>query len=130
MSRGIETKQHIIQSALAVLKEVGAEGLTMRGVSARAAMSLGNLQYHFKDKSALLGGVAAYYFGECVLLLDGYRHDPPDGSAPDQLRNLILFFLDHVDHVSDMCRLFREIWALSTRDEAIHELRSHPSEAP
>lgn len=113
-------KTHIIQSAIALLKVYGTEGLTMRKVATQAEMSLGNLQYHFKDKTALMAGLAEYYFGECTSLLDGYQHRPTDGTTEEKLRNLILFLLDHVDHVSDMCRIFREIWALSARDEDIH----------
>lgn len=119
MSPAQNTKTHIIQSALALLKVYGTEGLTMRKVATQAEMSLGNLQYHFKDKAALMAGLAEYYFGECTSLLDDYHHDPIDGSTEEKLHNLILFLLDHVDHVSDMCRIFREIWALSARDEAM-----------
>ncbi|MEM9017779.1 MAG: TetR/AcrR family transcriptional regulator [Verrucomicrobiota bacterium] len=115
-----ETKTLIIASAIAVLKSVGNEGLTMRKVAAEAGISLGNLQYHFRDKAALLVGLAEHYFGECANLLDGYEHQPKSGPRQEQLHELILWMLDHVDHLSDMCRLFREIWALSTRDEEIH----------
>ncbi|MEM9281763.1 MAG: TetR/AcrR family transcriptional regulator [Verrucomicrobiota bacterium] len=113
------TKQLILQSAIAILKQFGTEGLTMRKVAAEAEMSLGNLQYHFKDKTALMAGLAEHYFGECAMMLDEYQHD--SDSPEDQLRDVILFSLDHVDHISDMCRIFREIWALSTRDHEIHE---------
>lgn len=92
----------------------------MRKVAAQAEMSLGNLQYHFKDKTALMSGLADDYFGECTSLLDDYQPTPTDGTTEEKLQNLILFLLDHVDHVSDMCRIFREIWALSARDEDIH----------
>ena len=92
----------------------------MRKVATQAKMSLGNLQYHFKDKTALMSGLAEYYFGECTSLLDAYQLDPTDGTIEEKLQNLILFLLDHVDHISDMCRIFREIWALSARDENIH----------
>lgn len=115
-----KTKLHIINTAIALLKVVGTEGLTMRKVATQAEMSLGNLQYHYKDKAALMGGLAEHYFEECTQLMDDYEHTPEDGSPKEQLSGLILFLLDHVDHISDMCRIFREIWALSARDEAIH----------
>lgn len=104
-----------------MLKDYGTEGLTMRKVAAQAEISLGNLQYHYKDRSALLGGLAEHYFGECSGMLDDYRHSPENGEREEQLHQLVLFFLDHVDHISDMCRIFREIWALSARDEQIHK---------
>ena len=84
-------------------------------------MSLGNLQYHFRNQAALMAGLAEYYFAECVGMLDEYRHSTRNGSHERQLHRLILFFLDHVDHISDMCRIFREMWALSARDEELHQ---------
>lgn len=114
------TKTHIVQSATEVLKHVGTEGLTMRKVAAHAEMSLGNLQYHYPDKAALMAGLAEHYFEECAGLLDDYRHEPRNGSNEEQLHRFIAFLLDHVDHLSDMCRIFREMWALSARDSEIH----------
>ena len=117
------TKDQIIRSAIEVLQTDGTEGLTMRKVAGEADMSLGNLQYHFKDKTSLTGGLAEYYFGQCSSMLDGYEHTPPDGSREEQLHQFILSLLDHVDHadhISDMCRIFREMWALSARDSDIH----------
>ena len=95
----------------------------MRKAAAEADMSLGNLQYHFKDKTSLMAGLAEHYFGECSRMLDGYEHTPPTGSGEEQLHQLILYLLghvDHVEHISDMCRVFREMWALSARDAEIH----------
>lgn len=95
----------------------------MRKVAGEADMSLGNLQYHFKDKASLMSGLAEHYFGECTSLLDGYKHTPPKGSAEEQLHQFISMLLDHVDHadgISDMCRIFREMWALSARNSEIH----------
>ena len=120
MSPVQETKMHIIESAIAVLKEVGTEGLTMRRVAAESSMSLGNLQYHFKDKTALMGGLAELYFNECSTLLAEYQHTPEDGTIEEKLNHLILEILDHVDHISDMCKIFREIWALATRNDKLH----------
>ena len=121
MAPSANTKAHIIQSAIEVLKAHGTEGLTMRKVAAAAAMSLGNLQYHFKDKTSLMAGLAEHYFGECANMLDDYQHTPPDASPEEQLHAFVLFLLGHVDHICDMCRIFREIWALSTRDKGIHQ---------
>ena len=115
-----QTRNHIIDAAISVLKTHGTEGLTMRKVASEAEMSLGNLQYHFKDRPALMAGLAERYFGECAEMLNDYQHTPEAGEPEEKLRNLILFLLDHVDHISDMCRIFREIWALSARDENIH----------
>lgn len=94
----------------------------MRKVAAEANRSLGNVQYHFKDKTALMGGLAEYYFAECMDLLVGYARDTEEGADPESgVRGLISFYMDHLDHLTDMCRIFRELWALSTRSPELHE---------
>lgn len=113
------TKALIIERTLTVLKQVGMEGLTMRKVATEADMSLGNLQYHYKDKAALLSGLADTYFEDCLDQLRSYTPQTPSAPAEEQRVELISFYLDHVDHLSDMCRVFRELWALSTRDAAV-----------
>lgn len=115
------TKTQIIESAIHILKVQGTEGLTMRKVATQAEMSLGNLQYHYKDKDALFSGLAEHYFTECIELLDAYSPSTKATSTKGKLQDLICFYLDHVDQITDMCRIFRELWALATRDEAIHE---------
>ena len=114
-----DTKTHVIQSAIEVLKTQGMEGLTMRKVAAQAGMSLGNLQYHYPSKTALIAGLVAHYFAECEKLLDDYEHKP--ASLERQLHALVLFHLSRMEELSDMCKIFREIWALSTRDPQLHE---------
>ncbi|MEM1213182.1 MAG: TetR/AcrR family transcriptional regulator [Planctomycetota bacterium] len=113
------TKALIIQSAIEVLKTFGTEGLTMRKVAAAAQLSLGNLQYHYPNKIVLLSGLAEHYFGVCERLLDAYS--PRPGDRRQQLRAMVMYHLDHVEHITDMCRIFREMWALATRDDALHE---------
>jgi len=113
------TKTLIITRTLDVLKEVGMEGLTMRKVAQAAGISLGNLQYHYKDKGALLSGLADSYFTLCLEELRSYRPSKEQADPEEQRHELIRFYLDHVDHISDMCRIFRELWALSTRDPAV-----------
>ena len=58
MPAPLDTKAHIIQAATTVLKDFGTEGLTMRKVATEAEMSLGNLQYHFRNQTALMAGLA------------------------------------------------------------------------
>ena len=120
MAPAKDTKQGILDAAIAVLQTVGTEGMTMRKVAAEAGMSLGNLQYHYKSKPALLAGLAEHYFAACASMLDDYQLGPEGGSKKEQLHGLVAFLLDHVDHISDMCRIFREMWALAAREDAMH----------
>lgn len=121
MSPTKKTKTLIILAAIEILKSEGTEGLTMRKVANAAGISLGNLQYHYKDRAALMGGIAGYYFDACGAMFEQYEYFPPNGTAQEQLRGFLRGFLSHFDQISDMCRMFREIWSLSTRNNDIHE---------
>ena len=114
-----QVKLQIIDATLDLLKQVGAEGLSMRKVAGAAGISLGNLQYHYKDRSALLNALAAHYFAECMEMLDAYAPGSSVSGRQEKLKQLILFLLGHMDELSDMCRVFRELWSVATRDEAI-----------
>ena len=116
-----QVKLQILGAALELLKEVGAEGLSMRKVATGAGMSLGNLQYHYKNRTALLNALATFYFDECSRLLVDYRHRPASGSPEQKLEQFVLFLLKQTDGISDMCRVFREIWSVATRDQAISD---------
>lgn len=117
----MDTKRQIIGSALEILKTEGTEGLTLRKVAAGAGMSLGNLQYHYRNKPALFGVLAEHYFVECSELLKSYQPLNTDHELAVRIRHLISFFLDHLDHLTDMCRIFRELWALAARDQVIQD---------
>ena len=50
--RGAETRARILEAARGLLVQTGPESLTLRGVAARAELSLGNLQFHYPDLDA------------------------------------------------------------------------------
>ncbi len=52
--KGISTRARVLETARALLVEHGYEGLVMRDVAARCGMKLGNLQYYFATREALL----------------------------------------------------------------------------
>ena len=57
-SRGEESRQKIVEAALAPFREKGYEETTMRAVAERAGVALGNAYYYFQSKEHLL---QAYY---------------------------------------------------------------------
>ncbi|WP_413110738.1 TetR/AcrR family transcriptional regulator [Thaumasiovibrio sp. DFM-14] len=118
-SQGSDTKSQIIQSALSLLKASGTEGLTMRQVAAVSGRSLSNVQHHFKNKKALLVGMAAYYFEQCDRLAEQYAREWQFQNSRQGLFDLVLFCLDNADQVSDACLVFREMWAISLRNAEI-----------
>jgi AcrR family transcriptional regulator len=54
--RGEQTKQRIVDAALALFREKGYDGTTMRAVAKAAEVSLGNAYYYFPSKEHLVQG--------------------------------------------------------------------------
>ena len=115
MSKKKAKTEKILDVSIELLKSEGDFGITMRKVATLADMSLSNVQYYFKNKDALLIAMADRYFQQC---LDEISSQPELAEQQD-LKPLVHAFLVHGLEISDMCRIFREYWALSTRNEAI-----------
>lgn len=116
--------EKILDVAIEILRTEGDFGVTMRKVASTADMSLSNVQYYFKTKDDLLKAMADRYFQQC---LDDLKAQPVIKNSND-LKPLIAMLLSHVYETSDMCRIFREYWAISTRNESIESyLRSYYS---
>ncbi len=117
MTKQNDKNKKILQVATQLLKSEGDMGLTMRKVANSAGMSLSNVQYYYTNKNALLQAIADQYFDDCVTQL---KQQTPLESF-EQLHLLITSQLNYAREVSDMCRIFREYWAISTRNDDINE---------
>lgn len=115
MARKTAKIDRILDIAIELLKNEGDFGLTMRKIATLADMSLSNVQYYFKTKDELLKAMADRYFQQCLEEL----REQPALHAPEDLKPLITMLLAHGHEISDMCRIFREYWAISTRNEVI-----------
>ncbi len=113
--------QGVIDCAMALLRNEGDRGVTMRRVAQDAGMSLSNVQYYFKNKDALLKAMADRYFYQCLEDIEGEQFLFETGDTKAALRLVIRNFLAHGLEVSDMCRVFREYWALATRNAEIED---------
>ena len=111
----------IIDCALVLLKNHGDHGLTMRQVAQSAEMSLSNVQYYFKSKDELLKALADRYFNQCLEEIQQTPQLPSEGNLKAELHVLFRGFLAHGLEVSEMCRIFREYWAIATRNKMIEE---------
>ncbi|UUM32487.1 TetR/AcrR family transcriptional regulator [Vibrio japonicus] len=110
-----------MESALAILKASGVEGLTMRKVASTAGKSLNNVQHHFKNKDTLLNYLADFYFAQCYEGVEQYAPSK-DVSDPKQvLYEFVLFILGESEHISDACLVLRELWAVSTRNKELED---------
>lgn len=113
--------EKVVDCGLALLTEQGDHGLTMRQVAQRAEMSLSNVQYYFKNKDALLTAVADRYFNQCLIDVRQQPVQLSQANLKPELRKMLREYLAHGLEVSEMCRIFREYWAIATRNTAIAE---------
>lgn len=68
--RSQERLERIARAAGELCAEVGADAVTMEGISARAETSIGSLYQFFPNKDALLHAVAERYVDDLFALLD------------------------------------------------------------
>ncbi|WP_066858116.1 TetR/AcrR family transcriptional regulator [Halodesulfovibrio spirochaetisodalis] len=109
----------IIQCALAILSERGEHGLTMRQVAVSAGMSLSNVQYYFTNKNELLKGMVEYYAAECDASFESYLIAANADTPQKRVRSIIEYGLCDGECLSAMCRILRELQAISSRNEDI-----------
>ena len=121
----INKSERIIDCGLELLKDRGDHGLTMRQVALKAEMSLSNVQYYFKDKNELLTAIADRYFNECLKDIEKEPALVSGSGLKLELSKLLRKFLAHGLEVSEMCRIFREYWAIATRNDKIDEYLSN-----
>lgn len=107
----------IVDCALAILRDQGEQGLAMRKVAAKAGMSLGNLQYYFKNKDELLDGVLDDYFQRCGDHYDAaFARCRPEGRDAT-IRFLAAYGMEYAD--SELGKVFRELWGIATRNDRL-----------
>ena len=120
----INKSEKVIDCGLELLKERGDHGLTMRQVALKAEMSLSNVQYYFKEKNDLLTAIADRYFNECLEDIEKKPALASGSNLQSDLSKLLREFLEHGLEVSEMCRIFREYWAIATRNQTIENYLS------
>lgn len=110
----------IIENALDILKTGGDNALTMRQVATKSGISLSNVQYYYKTKNELLKAMVDNYFSECSLFFA--KHVSNDNQTSKQkIEQLIRFGLDEEENLIEMCHMFREFWAISSRNKEIKD---------
>lgn len=116
-----EKKRKILNAALALLMESGDGGATMRKVADAAGMSLGNLQYHFRTRDDLLAEIVAMHFQKCLDDMDGLIAEIAHLTVRERARFIVLAGLRHGTELTDLCRIFRELWSISSRNERVRD---------
>ena len=117
-NRALKEKR-ILDCALRLLTAHGDAGLTMRKIADCADMRLSNVQYYFKAKDDVLLAMVDLYFGACSAELAELATANAAFDQRERARRLIAEVLKHGTEMSNMCKVFRELWAIATRDGVI-----------
>ena len=115
--RGAETRARILDAARGLLVETGPESLTLRGVAARAELSLGNLQFHYPDLDALLADLLQHGLQGTE---DAIRRRSVDHGEDVVTAGADVLLAQHDDPAS--IRLFFSLWALAVGRPALRRL--------
>jgi AcrR family transcriptional regulator len=87
--RSQERLERIARAAGELCAELGADAVTMEGISARAETSIGSLYQFFPNKDALLHAVAERYVDDLFALLDASDATDADEIAGLPLETLV-----------------------------------------
>ncbi|QFT99903.1 HTH-type transcriptional repressor KstR (plasmid) [Roseovarius sp. THAF8] len=109
----------ILDCALKLMTDTGDAGLTLRKLADCAGMRLSNVQYYFNSRDDVLAAMVGRYFEECSANLVHMTDRHQFGTTRERIKFLVSVGLSHGQEVSDMCRAFREIWAISSRNKEI-----------
>ncbi|MEM9382780.1 MAG: TetR/AcrR family transcriptional regulator [Planctomycetota bacterium] len=110
----------ILDSALEILRDHGDHGLSMRKVAERAGISLGHLQHYFPTKNDVLEGLVGSHFEVCTAALREHVERETATDARRVAAGLVDLGFAYVRD-EDTCRVFRELWALSSRNAEVRE---------
>ncbi len=117
-SKGARTLAQILEAARRVFLREGHAGLSMRKVADEAGLALGNVNYYFDSKRALLEATLrealADYVETHLRQFDKGRDDPID-----LLLDVLVFY---VANGRETYPLFFQMWGYAASDEAARDL--------
>ena len=116
-SAGQVTVAQILLAARGVLIKHGHAGFTTRRVAEAAAISPGNLSYHFPTKRELLQALITRLIADYSAQFEAFLANA-EIPAGQELQHLVRWLL--TDAVTkEGVRTFRELWAMSLHDKVI-----------
>ncbi|WP_073094309.1 TetR/AcrR family transcriptional regulator [Cyclobacterium lianum] len=118
-SNKISTKQRIIDTAVDLFNKDGVQSITSRHIAKEMGISNGNLDYHFRNKEALL---LAIYEQMRAEMSDSYRATDTVGGSFEQLHRLLL----HLEAFQYKFRFFNlDVLEISRAYPQINRLLKH-----
>lgn len=118
--RSVDTRERLVDAALAVFGDLGFEGASTREIARRAGVALAALPYHFTTKDALWRAAADRIFGELATRI-GRRLDGLDGvDRATQLRLVLREFVRFSAEYPELHRFMMQV--AFTRSERLEWL--------
>ncbi|GAB5462369.1 TetR/AcrR family transcriptional regulator [Hoeflea alexandrii] len=117
MSKAELKRQFILKQTEALLIGEGGAGLSMRKVADACGMSLGNLQYHYATREALLEALLASFIANYVALVRD-RPFQPTGDLQRDLSDILSSGLELLDK-TEASRVFKELWAAAQQSDSL-----------
>jgi AcrR family transcriptional regulator len=118
-TKGKETREAILRTALAILIDEGWHAMSMRRIAVDCGIKFGNLTYHYRTREdlvrELLDAVISSYEHEFAAIV--YQ---PDLTPEQRLERYCQLVLDDIPS-KKTTRFFPELWALSNHDPFVHE---------
>lgn len=118
-SKGHDTREQILSSALHLLVEEGYSALTMRRIAAVCGLKIGNLTYHFATREelirALLDALIRAYEVEFDAILQ-FTDETPE----ERLAEVCGLTLEDI-RTKRTTHVFPELWALGNHDPFVLE---------
>ncbi len=91
--RSVETRERLVEAALALFAARGFEGATTRAIAERAGVALAALPYHFETKDALWRAAADRLFDRLRRSFEGWARAVGPVDRQDRLRRLFAEFV-------------------------------------
>lgn len=111
-------RAEIVAAALDILRDVGAAGLTARGVAARAGLALGQVSYHFRSMDELLVETHRRASDE-LAAATAAEVAGAGASAKDRLRAFLMAGFRPAFLTTAYLRLRLELWAAARHHAAL-----------
>ncbi len=115
-SKGHETRELILHTALNILIEEGYRAMSMRRVAADCGIKFGNLTYHYRSREDLVRELLEAVIRSYEVEFDEIIHLP--GPPAERLQRICRFILQDI-RSKKTTHLFPELWALSNHDSFV-----------
>ncbi len=118
MGNKVQQKQLlIVEAAKQIIIERGYSQFSMRKVAVAAQMSLGNLNYYYPNKNALISDLLDFVIQSYVAEFDKTTLDA-ELTPEEQFEKIVHFIIDDIG-TKETTIFFPELWALANHDQMV-----------